>query len=583
MKNSKILTNFFLGKTACFFFLLVFSYFFFTLSAEAASLSLSPGTGVYTAGQTFTARVVVNTSGSPINAADGSLAFNPNELSVVSVSKGSIFNLWTAEPAFSNGAGTISFSGGNPTGYKGSAGTILSVRFRAKNAGTSKVNFIKGSVLAADGRGTNVLTGMNGASFTIAANEVIPEPETIEYIAPANTPSAPSVKSSTHSDQSQYYSAKEALLSWTLPSDITGVRTLLDENSGTIPTKVYDTPISSITLSDLDEGVQYFHIQFRNSDGWGRVSHYRLAVDSEKPTNFDISLPDNADLSNPEQTLVLNVKDATSKASKFTIQLDGGDPYEYMDESGGSTVTLPSLEPGQHSVIIEAFDEADNSIIDTFSFSILAFDKPQFTEYPSEINEEVIPVLKGITRPNSSVEISVDKSGLDRQTYSITSDKDGVFTFIPDGRFSLGVYEISAIAIDQFGAQSDQSDVIKIAVQQPGYMQIGSMIVNTLSIIVPLVALVVLLVLLVVYSVGRLRRLRGGVRKESKEALAILEAEFSKLQKVLQSQKSTLESTRKSKTLTKAETVLVETLDKAIISAKRKVKDEVEDVEEVIE
>ena len=76
--------------------------------AEAATLRLSPATGGYTAGSTFTVQVVINTEGAGVNAAEGTLSFNPSELSVVSVSRGaSIFNLWTQEPSFSNGAGTI--------------------------------------------------------------------------------------------------------------------------------------------------------------------------------------------------------------------------------------------------------------------------------------------------------------------------------------------------------------------------------------------------------------------------------------------------------------------------------------------
>lgn len=558
-------------------------YSFEVVFAQAATLSISPGTGVYTAGQSFTARVVLNTQGAGINAADGTISFNPAELSVVGVSKGTIFNLWTAEPAFSNSAGTITFSGGNPTGYKGGAGTILSITFRAKNAGTSKVNFTKGSALAADGRGTNVLSSMSGGTYTIAAAEVTPEPEVIEYVAPPNTPAKPQVQSSTHPDASKYYANTEAKLSWSLPAGITSVRTLLDSYSGSIPTKVYDTPISEITISDLDDGVQYFHIQFKNEDGWGRVAHYRLAVDTKDPTEFEISLPDGADLSNPEQTLLLKVEDETSVVNHFVVQLDGGEPYEYNDETASGTIILPALEPGQHSVIIEAFDEAGNSIIDTFSFSILAFDKPQFTDYPSEINEEVIPVLKGITRPNSTVEIFVDRSGQERQVYTTTSDEGGIFTFIPDGRFTLGVYEISAVAVDQYGAKSEMSNVIKLAVQEPGLIKVGNWLVSALSIIIPLLSLLALLVLLIVLFFSRLKKMRGGVLRESKEAIKILDTEFVKLQAVVKKQAETLESSRKSKTLTKAESALVEAVTQAVVDAKRRVRKEVEDVEDIVD
>lgn len=561
----------------------------FAWSAQAASLSLSPGTGVYTAGSTFTARVTVNTNGASINAADGTLSFNPKELSVVSVSKGSIFSLWTAEPSYSNSAGTISWSGGTPTGYKGSGGTVISVTFRAHAAGNPKVSFQSGSVLAADGQGTNVLTTMNGGAYTISAADIVPEPETIEYVAPANTPAAPLITSSTHPDPAKWYTSKTAELMWSIPSGVTGVRTLLDEHSGSIPTKVYDTPIESISLSDLDEGVSYFHLQFRNAEGWGRVAHYRLAVDTQKPSLFEIGFEENADLSNPSQTLLFKTEDATSQVRRFLIQLDGAEPYEFIDSTGSSTHALAPLEPGHHTVIAEAFDEAGNSIIATFSFGILAFDKPQFTEYPSEINEEVIPVIKGITRPNAEVIVTVTQTGLGSslasaaKEYRVQSSQSGVFIFIPDGRLALGVYELTAKAVDQYGAQSEPSDPIRIAVQEPGYIKLGSFVVSVLSVIVPLAALLAVLVLGTLYLIARLRRLKKGVKIEADEALAMLVSEFKRLQKTVGEQKADLERARKTKKLTKAEADLFARLEIELEASRKRVQKEITDVEDIVE
>ena len=269
------------------------SLFFLSVSwVQAASLTLTPGTGVHQANTTFNVRVELNTQGQSVNAADGTISFNPRELSVVSVNRASsIFNLWVAEPSFSNSEGTISFSGGSPAGYTGSRGNIMNITFRALGSGSARVNFTTGSVLANDGRGSNILTSMNGGSYTIQSAVSAPEPEVIEYIAPANTPSAPVITSSTHSDVDGWYNETEAELSWTLPADVTQVRTLLNDNPTSVPTRVYETPISEITIPDLDEGVSYFHLQFRNSEGWGRVTHYRLGVDTTAPSDIDISLP----------------------------------------------------------------------------------------------------------------------------------------------------------------------------------------------------------------------------------------------------------------------------------------------------
>lgn len=573
-----------IAKFACIAVLLLWG-----VAAHAASLSLSPSTGVYTAGATFTARVVVNTNGAAINAADGTLSFNPKELTVVGISKGTIFSLWTAEPAYSNSNGTISFSGGSPTGYTGSNGTVISVTFRAAAAGSPKVSFSNGSVLAADGKGTNVLTTMNGGAYTIAAAGSTPEPEEIEYVAPANTPAAPKVESSTHPDSAKWYTDTQAELSWELPSGVTAIRTLLDESPSAIPTKVYDSPIKTVSIPDLEEGVSYFHIQFKNADGWGRVTHYRLAVDTQKPASFEIGLQENADLSNPVQTLVLKTEDVSSKVKRFLVQLDGKDPYEYIDETGSSTLQLPALEPGHHTVIIEAFDEAGNSVIGTFAFDILAFNKPQFTEYPSEINEQVIPVIKGITRANAKVKVTMIQTGLGvssvsaAKEYEVTSGAGGEFVFIPDGRLSLGVYELTAVAIDQYGAQSDVSDPVRIAVQQPGYIKLGGFLVSVLSVIVPLLALVALLVFGTWFLLYRLRSLRKGVTRETKEALAMLSGEFGKLQKELQNQKESLASSRKTKKLTKSETDLFSVLTEALASSQKRVEKEIVDVEDLVD
>ena len=562
----------------CFFALL---YFAIAQAAEAATLSVSPGTGVYTSNSNFTVRVVVNTSGKSINAAEGTLNFNPSELAVVSASRGgSIFNLWVAEPSFSNSAGTISFSGGLPSGYIGGSGNIMTVTFKAKGSGASKVSFSSASVLANDGAGTNVLTSMNGGTFTIQAAAPTPEAEEVivEYVAPANTPGAPGITSSTHGDQKAWHTSKQAVLNWNLPTGVTAVRTSLDDRATAVPTKVYDSPIRTITLGDLDEGISYFHVQFKNADGWGKISHYRLAVDSEKPTEIKISKPENADANNPEQQLLVEVTDATSEVTKFKVQVDGEEMFEVTRDTATGTIKLPSVGPGYHTVVIEAFDAAGNSIIANYSFDVESFEKPVFTEFPQEINEQVIPVIKGTTRPNAVVEITLTKIGTESVTFQLTADGAGLFTFIPEGRFSTGVYELKARATDAYGAQSLDSDTIRIAVQQSGFIRVGSLLVSYLSVIIPLIALAGLAVVVTWYMVIYLRRFRRQLRKESSEALEILHREFTSLQTELRHQEGLIIDSRKTKKLTKAESDMIMVLDKALQTSQRNVEKEINDV-----
>ena len=157
------------------FCVILFSAFFSVpLKAEAASatkLYITPSTGAYRIGDLFSILINVNTSGEVINAASGQLNFDNSRLEVLSLGySASIFTLWTQEPTFSNAAGSVNFSGGLPSpGFTGPSGAILRVTFRPKATDQATVNFVSGSVLANDGKGTNILDSFSGGIFNILA------------------------------------------------------------------------------------------------------------------------------------------------------------------------------------------------------------------------------------------------------------------------------------------------------------------------------------------------------------------------------------------------------------------------------
>lgn len=553
-------------------------------SVLAATLAVSPGTGVYKTGATFTVTVAVNTTGTPVNAADGTLSFNPRELAVVSATRGaSIFNLWTTEPTFSNTAGTVTFSGGVPTGYTGAFGNVMTVTFRALTSGTSRISLTGASVLAADGKGTNVLTNMSGGTYTLSAVESQPAPEVIiEYVAPANTPAAPKIISDTHDASGAWSKEKTAVFTWSLPAGVTGVRTGLDKSPVAIPTKVYDSPIKTLTLSDLDEGVSYLHIQFKNADGWGKVAHYKLAVDSVKPESFEIKLPENADLSNPTQSLILDVKDTTSGVEKFKIQIDGKDSFEHAATGTQKTVTLPTVTAGDHSLVIEAIDGAGNSLISTFSFTITSFEKPVITDFPATLSTGVTPVIKGTTKPNATVAGTLVNPDGDELVINATADSAGNFALIPTETFSAGTYTLSVIATDVSGAISDTSDTITMFVSKPGYLKFGTFLISFFSVLIPLIALCVLTWLTLIYSLSTLRRFKAKVVVESEEASMMLATEFRHIEQVVHEQEDLLTKSHKTKKLTEAEEMLFIELRSALASAKQRVGKEVSDVTNIV-
>lgn len=137
-----------------------------------ASLYVVPPSENPTSGNNFTLSIKTDSLEQPINAVKGILAYNKDRVEIVSVSKiGSILNLWVEEPQFSNREGILKFQGGVPKpGFIGNGGTVLLVIFRAKLAGLAHLSWKEGEVLAADGKGTNILSNLQNVTFEISEN-----------------------------------------------------------------------------------------------------------------------------------------------------------------------------------------------------------------------------------------------------------------------------------------------------------------------------------------------------------------------------------------------------------------------------
>jgi hypothetical protein len=161
--------------------------------AQSATFSISPPGGSFSVGEEFSVAISVHSDGSPINAAEATLNFSNDLLTITSLSEsGSIFEFWTpGQPAFLDGS--ITFGGGAPSSFSGSSGKLLTVNFKAKKQGEARVIFSGGRILAADGKGTDIFSGSSGASYkiTAAAPPVIPKPKPKVPVIPA--PEVPEV------------------------------------------------------------------------------------------------------------------------------------------------------------------------------------------------------------------------------------------------------------------------------------------------------------------------------------------------------------------------------------------------------
>ena len=360
----------------------LFLFFISAAVVEAATLSLSPSTGSYSAGQTFTTTVRANPAGQNINAVETTLKFDPKYLSVVSVSKdGSAFSLWTVEPTFSNTAGTVTFGGGSPTPFS-AASNIVTITFRTVAEGSGAVSFSSASILAADGRGTDVYQPSTGGTYTVAAattptptpttptpTPATPKPEEgnngDEAIIYGEPPLAPEIGSPAFLDPEVWYKITDGLFSWTLPFDVTAVAIEIATSSENVPSKnedaIIEPPVDEfrITKDLVVDGEQYLSIQFENQVGWGAIRNRKLLIDTTAPEPFEIVVRAGTTPS-AFPLLVFEAGDKTSGIDYYELTIADKEPLIITPDEAKLGYLLKELEDGTYTVRVVAYDKAGN-------------------------------------------------------------------------------------------------------------------------------------------------------------------------------------------------------------------------------
>ena len=359
-------------------------------AAEAATLYFSPSSGNFSVGNILNTSVLVNTQGKAINNSSAVINFPASLLEVISVSKsGSIFSLWVEEPAFSNSAGTISFDGGLPTpGFNGTAGKIVNIVFRIRNAGTASLVFSSGAVLANDGYGTDILQTMAQAQFNLISEErpVAPPPTAL------GTPQAPEISSPTHPDSNKWYAKNIATFTWPISPDVTATRLLVGRLSVTEPIVLYTPPISQKTIENMGDGVWYFNAQLRNNSGWGDIAHFKFQVDTKQPDRFDIQLAPRKDPTERRVKFVFDAHDEMSGIDHYEVRIDDRADEIWVDDGSGVYGTSP-VSHGNHILIAKAVDRAGNFVTNSIEFAVEQSPLFKFGFFAIDVLSIIIPLL----------------------------------------------------------------------------------------------------------------------------------------------------------------------------------------------
>ena len=372
-------------RNKLFFIIPVVLVFLFPIFVHAATLNLVTDKTSFAIGDTFSVIVRIDSQNTGINAAQATIQFPKDILNVVSVDKSnSVFSFWLADPTFSNDAGTVSFIGGSTSGFTGKSLEALKINFKVTGIGTATLAFTDGAVTASDGSGTNVLSLMNSLTITAVSatgstvitptTPVVPPPTPIvrPAVPTGKLPVSPSIEVPLYPDPNGWYNEiSNFLVKWTLPNDVTDVATAVNQQPSFNPTKS-EGLFNNKTFPALSDGIWYLHIRFKNDVGWGPTVHYRIAIDTAPPLQFQITADGGLDTANVAPTINYGTNDQAGPINVYSIFIDN----VLATSTQETSFTLPAQSPGNHVIKVEAEDLAGN--ITTSNVTVHIQEKPFF-------------------------------------------------------------------------------------------------------------------------------------------------------------------------------------------------------------
>jgi hypothetical protein len=488
-------------------FLIIFSFLFFKPTL-AAQLFFFPSKGDLITDQQLNVSIKIKTDGEEtLNAIQGKINFDKDQLEVTSISRGdSSFNLWIQDPIYSNKEGTIEFIAGVAGGISGSSLQVIEVSFRAKNEGVAMLNFDKNEskIAANDGLGTDILSMVLNATFKILPTPLLPiikpgiptplptppPPPPVEQVPPPiqierpiiiskKLPEIPELKVILYPDQAKWYNKISSfLVKWELPEDIIGISTAINKNPVfDLKTSKDEGLFDAKIFPALDNGLNFLHVQFKNTQGWGKIAHYKIAIDTMPAFDFDLSVKEGSVTDNPQPILMFMSSDQLSGTDHYQIRIPEHEPINTQE----TTYKLPLLEPGNHEISVRAYDKAGNISESNIQLNILPITSPDILFFDKEIfiGTESLS-LKGRSSPNGKILIHVKKITGETFFFSTSEvNNEGFWEAVLTPSFKKETYYLEVKAQDERGALSLPVKSSFIQVREKPIFVIGNFEITT--------------------------------------------------------------------------------------------------------
>jgi hypothetical protein len=361
-----------------------------------------------------------------------------------------------------------------------------------------------------------------------------------------------------------------------VPKNTASVQTLLSSDSKSLPVLTYDSSVSQRTVNGVHDGIFYFRIRYVNAVGAGPVGTYKVQIDSTPPKRFVV----NVETKGVDNIVALNAIDAMSGIDGYSIQIDGGAVTRVQAASlVDNTYTIPTQNPGQHTLSVLAYDKAGNH-----TESNTVFTSPVIAAPRIEVSEKVMRgdtlSIHGETKySHAPLMAFVQSEGGDVHVYTATTDDDGSYSLISDPMKDAGPAHVWAQLVFSSLIKSPLSEKVSVQVTDGIVVKTSKSIIYGLSFIIPAVLLILVLVLATYFGWYKFFSLKKRFEKETEDTIDEVHKTFIVFKDELENQLDRLKDIKEDRDLNKKEEKIfkelrshIESIDDVIEKKIKKIK-----------
>jgi hypothetical protein len=437
--------------------------------------------------QKIIVNILVDSAGRGFNVAQATIRFPKNLMLASEPDKtDSAFSFWLEQPTASNEQGVISFIGGTPYGVSGGSIQILRLEFTPKGVGDGLISIVDAAITASDGSGANIMSTTTDTVITVSANKTVTTNVATSSTAvsvpvpvvSSGLPSLPRVNLPLYPDSTLWYnSISPFTVSWTLPSDVSGVNTAINRQQNFIPNEESKGLFNNEKFNPLTDGIWYLHIRFKNNIGWGPTLHRRIAIDTVPPVGFVPKQIDIKDKSLPRATFQFKATDALSGLKGYMFQIDGVEKELISAINFTGKATTPVLTPGEHNIQVGAVDLAGNTVISTSTIVKIEPISPPTITYISDriyTSDNIKLTLKGLATPGNIIQFKLLHGKMTMEQGTTTVNSKGEWTYISKDPLPAGTFIVHIRSEDSKGALSEEVLSSAFTVEDKPVVQLGS-------------------------------------------------------------------------------------------------------------